>query len=680
MLTPGTVGSAQFGKRFSYAVDGQIYAQPLYVPNVALPGQGTHNVVYVVTEHNSVYAFDADGNTPAPLWQVSFLANGGTTVPNSDVGCGQIAPEIGITGTPVIDPATNTIYMVAMTKESGSYFHRLHALDITTGMERTNSPVVIQASVPGSGDGGSTVTFVPKNYKARSGLLLLNGTVYTSWASHCDIGLYHGWIMAYDATSLKQIAVYNNTANARGASFWTSGAAPAVDPNGNIFVNGGNGSFDANTGGTDLGESFIKLTPGANSLTAADYFTPYNFADLDNRDLDTGSSGVLLLPDSAGSAAHPHLLTSAGKEGRIYLLDRDNLGKWQANSDSQIVQSIPGAVGGLFGIPAYFNNTLYFSGSSQPMKAFSIQSARMSTTPTSATAFSFGNFGGVPSISANGTSNGIVWLLQSAGGGPGLFAYDATDLTKLLFNSNASKADALGSYVKFSTPTVANGRVYAGTSNALVVYGLAANPQVSAVVSAGSYQAIAAPGSLISIFGANLTAAPGQATQYPLPVSIGGVSVTVSGKTAPLYYAGPSQVNAQVPVDAPLGTAPVTVSTAAGPLAPMNLAIQATAPAILAVVNAGGFLTVYLTGIGPLNNPPTTGAAASGNTSTATLPVSATLGGTALPVTFAGAAPGFAGLAQINLGDRSNLVPGTYPVVVTVGGVPSNIVQVSIGN
>ena len=396
VLTPANVHSAQFGKRFSYPVDGEVYAQPLYVPNVAVPGQGTHNVVYVVTEHDSAYAFDADGNTPAPLWQVSFLTGGATTVPNGDVNCGQITPEIGITATPVIDGASGTMYLVAMTKEAGAYVHRLHALDIATGAERPNSPVVVQASVPGTGEGGKTVTFIPKNYKERSGLLLLNGNVYTSWASHCDEFVYHGWIMAYDAKSLQQTAIYNNTPNGQGASFWTSGAAPAVDENGNLFLVGGNGSFDSNTGGSNLGESFIKLTPGAGTLTPTDYFTPFNFSALNSKDLDIGSSGALLLPDAAGSAAHPHLLTSAGKEGRIYLLDRDNLGRWQSDSDSQIVQSIPNAVGGLFGIPAYFNNTLFFSGSGQPMKAFSIHSAQMSMSPTSATTLTFGSPGGAP--------------------------------------------------------------------------------------------------------------------------------------------------------------------------------------------------------------------------------------------------------------------------------------------
>ncbi len=363
-LTAANVNTKTFGKLFRYALDGQVYAQPLYVPSVSIPGNGTHNVVYVVTEHDSVYALDADSNSGAnatPLWQVSFInpSAGVTTVPYQNaLNCTQITPEIGITGTPVIDPASNTMYLVAMTMEtsggSTNYVHRLHSLDVTTGAERVGSPVVIQATVPGTGDHGTTVTFIPRNYKARPGLLLLNGVVYTSWSSHCDAGVYHGWIMGYDATTLAQVTVYNVTPNGTQASFWASGVAPAVDEHNNIYVVSGNGNFNANAGGPDLGESFIKLTTDG-GLVVADYFTPFNQFDLNNRDLDTGSSGALLLPDSVGSAAHPHLLTSAGKEGRVYLLDRDNMGQFQTGSDSQIVQSIAMANGGLFGIPAYFN-------------------------------------------------------------------------------------------------------------------------------------------------------------------------------------------------------------------------------------------------------------------------------------------------------------------------------------
>ena len=334
VLTPQNVNAGQFGKRVTYPVDGQVYAQPLIY----------NGSVYVATEHDSVYAFSEGG----PSWKVSLLPAGATTVPNGDVSCGQITPEIGITATPVIDSATGTIYVVAMSKEAGAYVHRLHALDTATGAERPGSPVTVTASVPGKGDGGNTVSFIPKNYKERAGLVLANGLIYTTWASHCDAFVYHGWVMAYDPKTLMQVAVYNNTPNARGASFWTSGAAPAADAAGNVYVVGGNGGFNGDKSGIDLGNSFVKLTP---QLSTVDYFAPYNYDALNAKDLDIGSSGAVLLPDAAGSVAHPHLMVSAGKEGRIYLLDRDNMGKFQAGSDSQIVQSILGAVSPLFGVP-----------------------------------------------------------------------------------------------------------------------------------------------------------------------------------------------------------------------------------------------------------------------------------------------------------------------------------------
>jgi uncharacterized protein (TIGR03437 family) len=689
VLTPANVASSAFGKRFAFAVDGQVYAQPLYVPNVAIAG-GTHNVIYVVTEHDSAYAFDADGATAAPLWQVSFLTGGATTVPNGDVSCGQIAPEIGITDTPAIDLASNTIYFVAMTKEAGVYVHRLHALDIATGAEMANSPMTIHASVTGTGDGSGTVNFIAKNYKERAGLLLLNGVVYTSWASHCDAFLYHGWLMGYDAKTLQQVSVYVSTENGRGGSFWTSGAAPSADRDGSIFVNGGNGDFNGNSGGPNLGESFIKLTPGS-TLAATDYFTPFNYALLNSRDLDTGSSGIVLLPDSAGSAAHPHVMVSAGKEGRIYLVDRDDMGKFQAASDAQIVQSFVGLAGGLFGIPAYFNNTIYFCASNDTLKAFAISGAQMDTTPSSQSALKFGGMGGVPGISANGAAGGIVWMLQSAGGAA-LYAWDAGDLTKILYNSNNNKQDALGSYVKFSTPTIANGRVYAGTNNSVAVYGLGGQAAVAAVVSSASFQAGAAPGSLVTVFGANLASAPAQATGFPLPNTLGGVSVTVGGKAAPLYFAGASQINAQVPVDAAIGLDALVVSTAAGALAAVNLNVQAAAPAIFVLVNAngqlntatqavgvGGTVIVYLTGLGAVTNSPATGAAAVGAASRAMQTVTATIGGAMGTVGYAGLAPGYAGLAQVNLTAPATLAPGSYPLIVTVGGVASNPAPVWVG-
>ncbi len=418
LLTPASVGSGQFGPLFSYPVDGQVYAQPLYMPGVIVPGKGIHNVVFVATEHDSVYALDADNNL-APLWQRSFInsAAGVTTAAATDLGCASITPEVGITATPVIDPATGTLYLVAMTEEgsAGNFVHRLHALDVTTGAERPGSPVEIQASVPGTGNGNTTVPFEPWLYKERAGLLLLNGAVYTAWSSQCDSGNYHGWIIAYDERTLQQTAVFIDTPNWDAGGFWQAGTAPAADAGGNIYVVSANGTFDANMGGSDLAESVLKLSTGQNLLTAADYFTPYNADALSDQDLDLGSSGALLLPDGAGSATHPHLLVSGSKSGTVYLLDRDNLGHFHAGADSQIVQSLTGAVGPLFGIPTYFNNDVYFSAAHDQVKAFSLQSGVLSTLPVSASSATFAELGTVPSISANGAVSGILWTIDPAG-------------------------------------------------------------------------------------------------------------------------------------------------------------------------------------------------------------------------------------------------------------------------
>jgi hypothetical protein len=562
VLTPANVGSGQFGPLFSYAVDGQIYAQPLYLPGVVIPGKGIHNVVFVATEHDSVYAFDADNYTAAPLWQASFInpAQGVTTALASDLACDVITPEIGITGTPVIDPATGTLYVVAMTAEPslGGYVQRLHALDVATGAERPGSPVEIQASVPGQGDGNTTVQFKPWFYKDRAGLLLLNGVVYTSWSSHCDSGNYHGWVIGYktwsgDGQGLQQAGAYTSTPDWDAGSFWQGGAAPAADSDDNIYIASANGTFDANMAGSDLGDSIIRLSTSM-KLAATDYFAPYDAGLLDVDNLDLGSSGVLLMPDSAGSAAHPHLLVSGSKSGTVYLLDRDNLGHFHPGADEQIVQSLIGAVGPIFGIPAYFNNTVYFSAAHDQVKAFAMHNGLLSTLPVSASTETFTELGTVPSISANGAQNGILWTIDQSAE---LHAYAAADLSRQLYQAS------VGSYVKFSTPTVANGKVYAGTLDSLVVFGLKdqAPASVAAVVSAANFKSgPVAAGSIISIFGSNLAPSGTEfASPPPWPKSEAGTSVFFNGLAAPLLYVSATQINAQVPSETPPGQAVVTV-------------------------------------------------------------------------------------------------------------------------
>ena len=674
ILTPSNVRAGDFGELFRKTLDGQVYAQPLYMWGLSIPGNGIHNVVFVVTEHDSVYAFDADSNTgpnAAPLWHVSFInpAAGVTAVPADNLACRIIVPEIGITGTPVIDADSGTLYVVAMTLEDfgQSYVQRLHALDVATGAERPGSPVAIEASAPGTGDGNSTVRFKPRLYKERPGLLLLNGVVYTSWSSHCDSGNYHGWVIGYDAKTLQRGAVYTSTPNWDWGSVWQGGAAPAADANGNIYIVTGNGTFDAERGGLDLGDSVIKLS-GAKGLSVADYFTPFNAGMLGEKDLDLGSSGALLLPDSAGTPEHPHLLVTGGKEGRIYVLDRDRMGRFQPGADSQIVQSLPGAVGRMFGIPAYFNNTVYFAGANDALKAFPIVNGLLADKPSSQSAGSFPYLGSVPGISANGSRDGIVWTIDPNG----LHAYDAANLGSELYRGS------LGSYIKFSTPTIANGKVYAGTQDSLVVFGLLTWPEIGMIVNSGGYQTGAvAPGSIVSVFGAHLAAGATAASRNPLPDVLAGSRLLINGLEAPLLYASPGQINAQIPYESPVGIATVVAMRGNSASTPIGLKVQPVAPGIFPEVrNQDGTvnglehgaapastLQAFVTGLGPQDN--------------ATLSLNATIGGQTAAVLSAGLAPGLVGIFALNLRVPEQ-PPGMYPLVIEAGGVSSNSVGVMI--
>lgn len=495
ILTPANVKSATFGRLFSQPVDGYVYAQPLVIQNVSMGTNGVRNVLIVATEHDSVYAFDADsgsGTNAGPIWRVSFIdpPHNITTVPNADVGSGDIVPEIGITSTPVVDTNTMTLYVEVKTKETSIYRHRLHALDLATGAERSGSPIIIQATVAGNGDGNDGAGHVPFNalrQMNRPGLLLLNGVVYMAYASHGDNGPYHGWVLGYNAQTLQQVGVYNTTHNGGLGGIWQGGTGPAADDQANIYFETGNGTLTTNINNRttfDLGDSFIKLSStnsGGNVLAVADFFTPFNQASLNSVDADLGSGGNVVLPDSVGNATHPHLLIGSGKEGRIYLIDRDKMGAYRTDADSQIVQvTAPNTVVGSFGAPAYFNNTIYYLGGyGDHLKAFHIANGALNATPVSqATGGNFGFPGSSPSISANGTANAIVWVLQNDGfaNSPAiLHAYNATNVAVELYNSSQAGArDRLGNAVKFTVPTIANGKVYVGSQFQVTVLGQAA--------------------------------------------------------------------------------------------------------------------------------------------------------------------------------------------------------------
>jgi hypothetical protein len=488
MLTAANVNSTQFGKIVSYPVDGAIYAQPLYVASVTMPGQGVHNVVYVATQHDSVYAFDADGKTSTPLWHVSFInpSAGVTSVSQAEVADGAFpAGEIGITSTPVIDAVGGTLYVVAYTKENGAFVYRLHALDLVTGAEKFGGPATLQGSVPGTGDqnnGQGQVPFNAKTHLQRPGLLLLNGIIHVAFGSHGDSPPFHGWLLAYNATTLHPVASFNTTPNASDGAIWEAGCAPAADVNGNIYVATSNGTFDTNTGGVDYGDSVLKLK--ASNLTVLDWFSPFNSQYLGAGDADLGSGGTMLLPDQPGP--HPHLLVVSGKEdvgggkGRIYLLDRDGLGDFNPVSNAQIVQELIGVINhNNLTTPAYWQGNLYYASQYDSVKMFTVNNGLLSTSAVAVSPETFGYAGASPSISAKGSLNGILWVIDTSAttccitGGPAILrAYDATNVSYELYNSGQAGArDTLGPAVKFTVPTVINGKVYVGTATELDVLG-----------------------------------------------------------------------------------------------------------------------------------------------------------------------------------------------------------------
>lgn len=713
LLTPAVVRTGSFGKLFALAVDGQIYAQPLYVQNVAILNQGNHNVVYAVTMHNSVYAFDADAPS-TPLWTVNL----GPSVPTSlygndtDGDYTDIQPENGIPGTPVIDPTSGTIYLVAATWEGGKFLYRLHSLDITTGAERPNSPVVITAQVPGTGDDSNTGTlaFNPGQHLQRPALLLLNGNVYAAFGSHGDSDPFHGWIMGYSATNVQnQVSVFTPTPNGGGGSFWQSGRGLTADDGGNIYAVSSNGTTDLQT---NFGDNVLRLDPTATKI--ADWFSPYNVQDLNDSDDDLGTTGAILLPGT-------NLLVTAGKQGVIYLLDKTNLGH-SASGDSGVVQRIDTGTSLIFNMACWNRPDgllLYTHTVNAPVTAYRLQNGKLSTSPVATAANGFAvPFNGM-TLSANGITpgTGVLWAYAPSGSpiSPGvLHAYDAETLVET-WNSTQNDADAVGGYIKFVNPTVANGKVYLPTSsNQLLVYGVTASnsnvastPVITGIVNAASYaNGALAPGEIIAILGQGLGPAnmavgsvDGNGTLGP---QLGGVQVTFNGVPGPLYSASDGTVAAVVPYEVQ-GASKVTVllSYNGNSAPPQVLPLATAAPGLFSAdasgsgtgsilnsdgslnspdnpATAGTAIVISATGGGVTNPPSTTGAVTNANAPVAS-DVSVTVGGQPAAVFYCGNAVGqVAGSMQINLKLPAG-VNGTVPVILTIGGQSSQAtVTVSI--
>ncbi len=478
LLTPANVNSTSFGLLRFLSTDGKVDAQPLYLSQLTVQGSA-HNVVFVATENDTVYAFDADSG--AVLWQVSLLGSGEAPSDMVD-SCDQTTPTIGVTATPVIDRAAGahgTLFVAAMSKTTATatYHQRLHALDVTTGTESLNGPMEIAASYPIA---GGSMTFAPEAYEERAALLLSQGTIYTSFTSHCDVPPYSGWVIAYSESNLAQTAVFNAAPNSGGGgpSIWMSGGGPAADAAGNVYLLTANGAFettlDANgfPDQSDYGNSFLKLASSGGTLSVADYFTMYNEVVESNSDQDLGSGGILLLPDLTDATnTTRRLAVGAGKDGNLYVVDRDNMGKFNASANNNWQVLIDALGGGIWSTPAYYSSTVYYGPNNGPLMAFSISNARLAAASSSATSFTYP--GTAPAVSANGSTGGIVWAHENASPAV-LHAYDASDLTHELYNSSqaANGRDQFGAGNKFITPVIIGGKVFVGTQNGVAVFGL----------------------------------------------------------------------------------------------------------------------------------------------------------------------------------------------------------------
>ena len=688
-----------FGKVGTYPVDGQVYAQPLYVSGVGING-AQHNVLYVATMDNSVFAFDADApQSAAPLWQVSL----GPTVPSGLYDFTDILPQIGILGTPAIDATNQVMYVVADTLPPAFSVpvFQLHALSLVDGHEMFGGPVQIAASVPGTGAGSNngTIAFDASQELQRPGLMLANGTLYIAFGSHADTGNYHGWLLKYDSSTLHLTGVFNSVPNGRAGSFWQTGRAPAVGGAGDIYVVSANGDWD---GVANFGESLLRLS-GAD-LSLLDWYTPQEWGNLNDQDWDLGTTGAILIPGS-------HYLLMGGKSGMMYLVNYNSLGHLGPDTTST-VQGVQVNTWGLFEM-ALWNSApngpvVYEFDPSVSLKAFQIVNNQINSTILSEYVPPNSSIYAGLSLSANGGQNGIAWLTTGnydEDGVPGtLHALDATNLAHELWNSDSNGSrDRLGWFAKFIGPTVANGRVYVPTfSNSVAVYGtlpgtqVSAAPAISSVVNSASYlPGAVSPGELVTIFGANLgppleaqAALDGDSVEN----TIEDTQVLVGGVASPILFASSSQINTIVPFGVSGNSVQVQVVYQGQPKASVSVPVQAASPAVFALDGSGGGQGAILNQDGSVNsqsNPAapgsvvalyatgaglTTPSSVDGLLTTAPypkpmLPVSVSIYGLPAQVIYAGAAPGLvAGALQINVVVPAGAYPATYDqVVVTVG-------------
>jgi uncharacterized protein (TIGR03437 family) len=707
-LTP-QINWNTFGKTGTLPVDGQVYAQPLYVAGVTISGVA-YNVLYVATMHNSIYAFNADApQTAAPLWQVNL----GPTIPSGLFNFTDILPEVGILGTPTIDATKQVLYVVADTLPAGVLsdpVFQLHALSLVDGHEMFGGPVQVAASVPGNGAGSinGNVAFDAFWQLQRPGLMLANGTLYVAFGSHADAGNYQGWILGYNAATLQPTAVFNSAPNGRQSAFWQGGRAPAIDSSGNLYAVTGNGDFD---GVANFGESLLRLS-GSN-LSLLDWYTPQEWSFLNEQDDDLGSAGAILIPNT-------NLLITGGKAGMLYVVQANSLGHVGADTTST-VQGVQVNSWGLFTMALWSSAptgpTVYEFEPGGSLKAFQIVNNQLNSTILSEyTPPNSSTYAGM-SLSANGGQSGIVWFVTenpSVEGKPAtLHALEAVNLAHELWNSDLnSSQDQPGGFVKFVPPTVANGRVYVPTtSNAVVVYGplsstepASATPAISAVVNSASYlEGAVSPGELITIFGANL-GPPSDAQAYlvgdVVADTIEGTQVSIGGVTSPILFASSSQINTVVPFNLTGATTQIQVLYQGQSTASTTVPVQAVSPAIFSVNGTGGGQGAILNQDGSVNsqaNPASRGSVVSifatgaGLTTPASvnglltapnaseyypapiLPVSVTIDFQSAQIVYAGAAPGLiAGVLQINVVVPANATPVSYDqVVVTVGNSTS---------